>query len=69
MLYADCNKKTPLFVEQEWFAERILHKFEGQLFYIPAGYDSLLRAHYGDYMTLPPLEEQVPHHSFVAEYK
>lgn len=69
MLYADCNKKTPLLVEPQWFTERILHKFEDKMFYIPGGYDSLLRAHYGDYMTLPPPKEQVPHHSFVAKYK
>ena len=68
MLYADCNVKEPLFLENEWFAQRELHKFEDKRLYIPAGYDALLQACYGDYMTPPPIEKQVPHHSFVARY-
>lgn len=31
-------------------------------FYIPSGYDNILRNTYGDYMTLPPIEQQKPHH-------
>lgn len=69
MLYADANVRTPLFLERSWFENRILHKFEDTGFYIPAGYDGLLNACYGDYMTPPPVEKQIPHHNFVAYYK
>ena len=36
--------------------------FEDGEFYIPSGYDNILRNTYGDYMTLPPIEQQKPHH-------
>lgn len=32
--------------------------FEGHLFRAPVEYDSILKIAYGDYMTLPPIEEQ-----------
>lgn len=35
--------------------------FEGHLFLAPAGYDEWLKAFFGDYMKLPPLEKQKPH--------
>ena len=42
----------------------ILHKFEGYEFYIPEGYDDILKTTYGDYMKLPHEEEQIPHHDY-----
>ena len=36
--------------------------FEDRLYDIPVGYDSVLRSSYGDYMVLPPIEEQTTHH-------
>ena len=69
MLYADCNLKQPLKLERSWFENRVLTRFEDTAFYVPCNYDSLLRACYGDYMTPPPKEKQVAHHSFVAYYK
>lgn len=44
------------------FESRILHKFEDTEFYIPAGFDQVLRKIYGEYMTPPPKEKQIPHH-------
>ena len=69
VLYADANIKMPLLMEKSWFAGRVLHQFEDKSFYVPTGYDALLTACYGDYMTPPPEEKRVTHHSFVAYYK
>lgn len=63
MLYADSNIKQPLIIKHEWISELTLHKFEDTEFYIPIGYDKLLTACYGDYMTPPPVEKQITHHS------
>lgn len=40
-----------------------LHKFENGMFQIPADYDTFLRSCYGDYMQLPPVEQQVGRHN------
>lgn len=69
VLYADRNIKEPLLMDKKWFASRVLRQFEDRSFYIPVGYDALLTACYGDYMTPPPEEERVTHHTFVAYYK
>ena len=42
----------------------VLHKFEGYEFYIPEGYDEILKTNYGDYMQLPPEEDRIPHHKY-----
>lgn len=40
--------------------------FEGIKSYTYSHYDKHLKKYYGDYMQLPPQEEQVPKHSFLA---
>ena len=55
----DYNKEIQL---AEDFDERILVPFEDTEFYIPAGYDRILRNLYGDYMKLPPESERVSKH-------
>lgn len=35
--------------------------FEGYMFIAPEGYDEWLKAFFGDYMKLPPLDKQKPH--------
>lgn len=48
--------------KKEWFAKSVLMDFEGKKFKAPIGYDEILIQTYGDYMKLPPKEEQVTHH-------
>lgn len=43
--------------------------FEEYTFNAPQGYKEWLEAFYGDYMALPPIEQQVSHHLFEAYYK
>lgn len=40
--------------------------FEGLRMPLPKGYDVYLRTAFGDYMALPPEEQQVPHHDLAA---
>ena len=44
------------------FEKAILKKFEGELMPIPVGYDKYLKMAFGDYMKLPPKEDQIPKH-------
>lgn len=41
-------------------------EFEGHKFKSIVGYDNFLRAHYGNYMQLPPEDQRNPHHGFAA---
>ena len=45
---------------------RLKMQFETGEFWVPAGYDTYLKALYGDYMTPPPVEKRVSHHQFRA---
>lgn len=47
------------------FDHVVRYSFEDSSFYIPERYDELLRANYGDYMQLPPLEERLGHHGII----
>ena len=49
--------------------EKILLDFEQYKFYAPKEYDKILTLIYGDYMTPPPVEKQVTHHSFKCWWK
>ena len=53
-------------VRRELFSEAAFLEFEGKRYKVPVGYDAWLTALYGDYMVLPPEEERVSHHRFVA---
>lgn len=55
------KKKYPL----ASFDEKILVPFEQTELPIPVGYDAYLREAFGDYQTLPPVEQQKAHHDAV----
>mgnify|MGYP001030978388 CR=1 FL=1 len=57
---------TRMACEKSVFDSFIEHEFEGKQYKIPIGYDKWLRAFYGEYMQLPPIEKRVTHHSFKA---
>lgn len=46
----------------EDFKESIKVPFEDTVMKIPVGYDRYLKMDFGDYMKLPPAEEQIPRH-------
>ena len=41
-------------------------EFEQKNYKVPSGYDEWLRALYGNYMELPPIEKRVSTHKFKA---
>ncbi len=47
----------------------VMLTFEGKQYAAPQDYKQYLINLYGDYMKLPPEEQQVPHHSFHVWYK
>jgi lipopolysaccharide cholinephosphotransferase len=49
-------------VPRKFFGEGRIAEFEGIAVTIPSDHDGYLRAVYGDYMTLPPLEERISPH-------
>lgn len=52
--------------KKELFKDSIDLNFEDGVFKAPAMYDEILTVLYGDYMKLPPVEQQVTHHDFKA---
>ena len=55
--------------EKKWFNDYIYMEFENIKVKVPVGYDEFLRCHYGDYMKLPPKEEQIPHHDYKLYFR
>ena len=55
--------------QKEWLEKTTRLEFEGDFFDVPIGYQFYLTNLYGDYMTLPPEEKRVTHHSFKAFWK
>lgn len=51
------------------FTTVIKHPFEKHDFNIPVGYDSYLKATYGDYMQMPPEDKRISTHTFNAWWK
>lgn len=59
----------PMVCDKDVFDSFIDVEFEGKKYKAPVGYDKWLRAFYGDYMQLPPVEQRVGHHHFTAYRK
>ena len=55
------KKKYPI----QAFEDNIFLPFEGTEMPIPVGYDAYLSTAFGDYMTPPPADKQVPHHDAI----
>jgi lipopolysaccharide cholinephosphotransferase len=55
--------------KQEIYKDRCLLEFEGEQYWGPAMYSECLTATYGDYMKLPPKEEQITHHNMSVYWK
>ena len=49
--------------KKEWFSTTIEVMFEGYKLSAPNGYDKILKKLYGNYMELPPKEQQETHHN------
>ncbi len=52
-------------IPKECFSEYVLLEFEDDKFPCPGDYDSYLRNAYGDYMTLPPVDQRENRHHIV----
>lgn len=52
---------------KQYFEPPVTAVFEDREFFIPNNYDAVLKSEYGDYMTLPPENMQIPHHVYSLE--
>ena len=57
MLFGNLNVCRHLY-PSETFIKPIAMQFEGENFSVPSGYDTYFTMFYGDYMKMPPMEEQ-----------
>lgn len=71
--FTDCQYAVNLFLPEvtvwetkDFFGERKTLIFEGEEFCVPENYENILLQRYGDYRKLPPVEERVVHHQYVA---
>ena len=56
--------KYPLY-KSEWFNDYVEWNFENMKVRIPAEYDRILTLRYGEYMKIPPKEEQIAKHEIL----
>ena len=67
-LFVDPYDEKKLTIPKKTFQHLIEVEFENKMYFAPAEYDYWLSAYYGEYMTLPPVEERKGHHVFKAYY-
>lgn len=59
----------PYMYKYEWFGTPQLVQFENEKFYAPEKTDDILSARYGNWRTLPPKEQRIPHHVIDTYWK
>ena len=64
-MWMTMNAKRNIF-SREYFEKSVSVEFNGEMFAAPAGYLTLLKNYYGDFMKLPPVDQQTPHHEYDA---
>ena len=60
------DKRAKSIIERKYFENYVEIEFEGEMFKVFSGYELYLKSMYGDYMTLPPENKRISHHSFDA---
>ncbi len=58
-------KPEALIWKKKWYDQTVMHRFETIMIPVPAEMDERLRTQYGDYLSLPPIEERGQWHSNV----
>ena len=66
-LCSDMRAKSIL--PRAYFDEYVDLEFEGERFKAIKDYKKYLKALFGDYMQLPPVEKRVTHHTFKAYWR
>ena len=56
-------------MKKDWIETVIKEQFEDGQFNVSSFYDEMLTQLYGDYMQLPPEEDRVYHHLYLAYKK
>lgn len=61
----DVGLFTAISYPKEWFSEPKKLEFEGRIFNGASEPEKYMEKRYGDYMKLPPIEDQVVHHTYI----
>lgn len=69
LLLTDYGGWERSYMPKKYFSDVVYLEFEGEMYPCMNGYDEHLTMYYGDYMQLPPKEEQIPKHTLEAYYK
>ena len=61
----DITLFTAISYPKEWFGEPKKIEFEGRFFNGASEPEKYMKKRYGDYMKLPPIEDQIVHHTYI----
>lgn len=70
-VFVNCTiwEDVDYYFRRDMFDDFVYLPFEDAEFRVPVNYDEVLKNNYGDYMKLPPEEEQIGHHYYTAYLK